>query len=155
MTGKSENWLSKRLQQYQSRSQFFTDSQGVQRRHFSPQVVEQLVKEASGEYETDEIAVTLKNMSEGNIIKLRKILTIRNETISLESLLLRGISENDINEWMKYGLITKWSSGQYYFTNKARQLLTRLTEAELETERIKKGMQSLQALYDYMSEYDD
>ena len=137
MTGKSRNWVIRRLEQIGIEPSLREDSHGVLREHYPPAVVEELLEMKRGW----QVASAMKSRKEeetlGYADQFRRIYELTGKTTSHSGLKELGATDKDIKFWMGANLLTRWSDGMYYFTKKAELVVQRMLLAEEKTEELR------------------
>jgi hypothetical protein len=120
------------------------DVHGVIRRHYSPEVSKMLIKMSKG-WQPSSALMEIEEGEENQTETFKKIFDLSGPTISYNRLLKLGAKEGDIRYWMGLKLLTRWSNGQYFFTKKAKLLISRLSSIDTEVAELEKLREKLRA----------
>ncbi|RJR28298.1 hypothetical protein C4564_05735 [Candidatus Microgenomates bacterium] len=128
ITGKSYNWVNRRISELKIAPSLMQDAQGVLRQHYPPEVVSRMV-------EGWDIANGIKYQEEDKkledtVSRFRHVYKSKNGTVSANTLRKMGVKDSEVQEWIDMGLINRWESGQLAFTSMAQKVVRNIERAD-------------------------
>ena len=127
ITGKSLNWVNRRINKLGIKPVLKQDIKGVLRYHYPPETLDAL----EGWDISGAISYRGEQRFTGDqVAKFRSIYQRVRFTINPNTLKKLGVKSEELAEWLELGLVTKWANNQISFTKKAERVIAHITQAE-------------------------
>lgn len=143
LTGKSRNWVVRRIEKNSYGYELLTDIHGVIRKHYPPEVKDKLLGMVGG-WKVSAAFDSRKKIGEENELdaeRFREIYKRAGVAITIIGFAKLGVSQAELDSWLSCGLITKWKSGQYHFTEYSKTVIDRINQAVTAEEKLKAALE--------------
>ena len=137
MTGRSEDWILRRLNSIGVEPVLMQDVQKNLKKHYPPDVMTEIIRMAAGRHMSNAIKGPDQKVLVDTADRFRCIYEQIGPSMTIVDFNKLGVSKKEIKTWIRYGLIIRGESGQYAFTVRARQVVMRIQQTEAFVEKMK------------------